>query len=101
MTGNDPTLFWLWLLVLLSALIVILLSQMAAVAETFHYDVLRALNNPSMLKEAQKYFGQQLLSHLNTLEWGFRVGGIVICPRLVSQIAFTLLIGIVTSASSA
>jgi len=100
LTGSDDTNRWLGSLVWGSALIIIMLAPMAAVAETFEYDVLRALNNPSMLKGAQKYLGQQLLPHLTTLEWGFRVGGIVINPRLVSQVAVTLIVGVVTTAGN-
>merc|ERR1712196_295393 len=43
---------------------------LARVAEVFEYDVLRALNTPLVVKHAQRHFGQQLLAHLHTLEWG-------------------------------
>jgi hypothetical protein len=91
---------WLARLVLASTIIVVLLAPLAAVSETFEYDVLKALNNPSILKGAQKYFGQQLLAHLNSLDWGFRVGGVVIGQRFLAQITTPLLIGILTAVSS-
>merc|ERR1711972_361110 len=53
----------------------------ASVAETFEHDVLRSLNNPVVVRNAQKHFGQQMLGHLHTLEWGFRVGGSVVNMR--------------------
>merc|ERR1712039_769635 len=58
---------------------------LAVVTETFEYDVLRALNNPFILNRAQKYIGQQLLSHLNGLQWGFRFCGTTITAKFVSK----------------
>jgi len=48
---------------LLSMLVtmVFLISPIAQVAETFEYDVLRALNKPLIVNRAQQYLGQQLL----------------------------------------
>jgi hypothetical protein len=63
-----------------------LIFPIAQVAETFEYDVLRALNKPSIVHHAQRYFGQQLLSHLHTLNWGFRVGGTMINASLVMRL---------------
>merc|ERR1712238_214277 len=59
---------------------------LAAVAETFEYDVLKWLNNVSVLRDAQKYIGQQTLPHLHALDWGFRFGGSVINSRTVSNV---------------
>merc|ERR1711879_247066 len=62
------------------------LSPLAFVAETFQYDVLRALNTPLILNRAQKFFGQQFLNHLHTLDWGLRFGGQVLNTRIVVSI---------------
>merc|ERR1712228_1121841 len=79
--------------------LILLSAPLAAVAETWEYDVLRALNNPSALHHAQRHFGEQLLDHLRTLDWGFRVGGTVINNRMVVQIATALIITSVTAVS--
>merc|ERR1711879_310579 len=79
----------------------VILFAMAFVAETFEYDVLRALNTPFLLKQAQMYFGQQLLPHLNILEWGFRFGGSVLSARNVTNIVTGLFVGLVASVSQA
>merc|ERR1712228_276107 len=92
---------WLGMLVICSALIVVLLAPMAAVAGTFEHDAVNVLNTPSTLKSAQKYFGQQLLSHFKELKFGFKIKGITLRPRLLSQISAALLIALLTSASSA
>merc|ERR1712217_427586 len=59
---------------------------LASVSETFEYDVLRWLNNVAVLHHAQKYIGNQILPHLQALEWGFRFGGSVINSRAMSNI---------------
>merc|ERR1712187_285650 len=76
-------------------------APVAAVAETFEYDVLRALNNPLVVNRAQRHFGQQLLSHLRTLDWGFRFGGTVINAKLVMNVVMALTITMVTTVSQA
>merc|ERR1711953_1458107 len=81
--------------------IFVLVFPVAAVAETFEYDVLRALNNPLVCNRAQRHFGQQLLAHLRTLDWGFRFGGTVINAKLVMNIGMALIISIVTTVSQA
>jgi hypothetical protein len=98
---NAESDMWSGGLMTASVLIVLVLAPMAQVSETFEDDVLRqALNNPTTLKGSQKHFGQQFLPHLKSLQWGFRVGGIVITQSLITQIAGTLLIGFVTIATS-
>merc|ERR1712060_147025 len=69
----------------------------ARVAETFEYDVLRALNRPEVVRSAQRHFGQQFLSHLKTLEWGFRAGGTVISMRIIAQFFMGLIITVSTA----
>merc|ERR1712008_173002 len=90
----------LWCLLLPSVLLVALLGlPMARVSETFEYDVLRALNTPIVLKHAQRHLGQQLLPHLRSLGWGFRVGGSVIGLRFamtILMLMITSMVGIVT-----
>ena len=66
--------------------IAVLGLPLANVAETFEHDIVRALNNPVVVQRAQKYFGQQLLAHLQTLKWGFHMGGPVINMRVFSQL---------------
>merc|ERR1711990_633838 len=81
--------------------IVILAAPIAAVSETFEYDVLRALNDPLVMNRAQRYFGQQMLTHVRTLDWGFRVGGTVINVRLIMNIVTAMAITLVTTLSQA
>jgi hypothetical protein len=90
---------WIMILVIASFFVLVLSAPLAAVAETFEYNVLEALNNPSVLKHAQQHFGQQLLPHLRTLNWGFRVGGMVINNKMVVQVATALVITSVTAVS--
>merc|ERR1712228_828459 len=90
---------WIMILVTTSLLVLVLSGPLAAVAETFEYDVLRALNNPSVIKHSQQHFGQQLLAHLRTLDWGFRFGGAVINNRMVVHVATALVITTVTAVS--
>ena len=90
---------WISILVVTSSLVLVLAAPLAAVAQTFEYDVFRALNNPSVLKHAQQHFGEQLLDHMRTLDWGFRVGGTVINNKMVSQVATALVITSVTAVS--
>merc|ERR1712194_358949 len=88
---------WLWMLMGYSALIVVLLAPMAAVAETFEYEVLKVLNSLSTWNASQKYFSIPLLSHVKSLDWGFRIGGIVIGQRVLSQVSVALLISLLVS----
>merc|ERR1711920_1172133 len=88
---------WIAILVLTSSLVLVLSAPLAAVAETFEYAVLRALNNPSVLHLAQQHFGEQLLDHLRALDWGFRVGGTVINNKMVAQVALAMVITSVTA----
>merc|ERR1712032_971133 len=53
LTGEGDRRSWLAMSVVMSTIIVVKLAPIASVAETFEYDVLQALNNPSMLKGAQ------------------------------------------------
>eukprot|EP00931_Biecheleriopsis_adriatica_P037071 TRINITY_DN21281_c0_g1_i1.p1 TRINITY_DN21281_c0_g1~~TRINITY_DN21281_c0_g1_i1.p1 ORF type:complete len:132 (+),score=18.88 TRINITY_DN21281_c0_g1_i1:23-397(+) len=69
----------------------------AQVAEVFDYDVLRSLNNPVVIKKAQRHFGQQLLPHLHTLEWGFRVGQTVINMKVVMNIIIAIMLTSITA----
>merc|ERR1712218_265159 len=67
------------------------------VAETFEVEVLRALNDPVLLKGSQQHFGQQLLAHLRTLDWGFRIGGAVFKTRPFMRVGAALLITSITA----
>merc|ERR1712007_302660 len=84
-----------------SGLIVAMGLPLAQVAEVFEYDVLHALNNPLVLRNARRHLGDQLLSHLHTLGWGFRAGQTVINLRLVMNVLAAMLITIITSVSQA
>lgn len=89
LSGNvDQSIVLLNVWLLLGSLLAIYGNAfpLASVAETFDYDVLRALNNPIVLHHAQKYFGQQFLAHLHTLHWGFRIGGVVINKDGVAKV---------------
>jgi hypothetical protein len=97
--STRSTYGWIMILVVASSFVLVLSAPLAAVAETFEYDVLKSLNNPSVLKHAQQHFGQQLLAHLRTLDWGFRVGGTVISNRMVVNVATVLVITSVTAVS--
>jgi len=88
-------------LILLVSLLLLCGAPVATVAEVFEYDVLHALNNPLVVKNAQRHFGQQLLSHLHTLGWGFRFGQTVIDLRIIVNIVAALLISVITSVSQA
>jgi len=77
------------------------LYPLAFVAETFEYDVLRYLNNPVLIQNAQRYFGQQMLSHLHTLQWGFRCGGTLITTRIVVNVGGACFLALATSVSQA
>merc|ERR1712039_484480 len=88
-------------LVFVATLIQSMGLPLAQVAEVFEYDVLHALNNPLVVKNAQQYFGQQLLSHLHTLGWGFRFGQTVINLRLIMNVLAALMVTIITSVSQA
>merc|ERR1719433_1177194 len=80
---------------------VVLANPLASVAETFEYDVLRTLNNSRIMNRAQLFFGQQLLPHLHTLDWGFRISGTVINTKLAGQIVVGLSVGIIGTVTSA
>merc|ERR1712060_893681 len=83
-----------FLTVLLFLCALCLTYPLALVAETVEYDVIRALNTPAILRQAQKHLGQQMLPHLTNLEWGFRFGGAVINTRIVMQVACALAVTI-------
>merc|ERR1712039_303596 len=70
---------------------------LALVSETFEYDVIRALNTPTILKRAQKHFGQQVLHHLTKLDWGFRFGGAVINTKIIVNILYALVLTFIAS----
>merc|ERR1712087_360349 len=74
---------------------------LASVSETFEYDVLRWLNNVSVLHHARKYIGDQTLPHLQALDWGFRFAGSVISSRTVGGIMFGMVTTIVASMGQA
>jgi len=103
MVGVKLSYPWLFVLslILSSSICSVILIALSFVAETFEYDVLRALNTPFLLKQAQMYFGQQLLPHLHVLEWGFRFGGSVLSARYVTNIVGGLFVGLVASISQA
>ena len=63
------------------------------------HDVIRALNNPSVLSGAQRHFGQQFIAHLLTLDWGFRFGGSVISVKMVVQIALAVMVTVTATAA--
>merc|ERR1711972_1034969 len=87
--GSKSTqdLVWATLALLLLAGISIAMGlPIATVAEVFEYDVLHALNNPSVVQMSQRYFGHQFLDHLHTLSWGFMFGQTVINLRLITNI---------------
>merc|ERR1712217_257588 len=87
--------------IILLALALSLATPLAATAETFDFDVLRALNNPLVMQKAQKHFGQQLLNHIILLEWGFRLGGTVITVKMVRDIITAMCLAMVTTVSQA
>jgi len=102
--GIDSFSEALWMLhVVVSVffILIVLTLTLARVSEVFEYDVLKALNTPIVMKHAQKHLGQQLLSHLHNLEWGFRVGGTIINMRLVSSVVMTALTSLVALISNA
>jgi hypothetical protein len=105
MSGKDQSMGSVILasafLVFTAGLIIAMGLPLAQVAEVFEYDVLHALNNPLVVQNAQRYFGQQLLSHLHTLGWGFRFGQTVINLRLVMNVLAALMVTIITSVSQA
>merc|ERR1712113_678631 len=72
-------------------------APLARVAETFEHQVFHALNNPSVLKNAQQHLGEQLLPHLHSLHWGFHLGQTVIDMRVVTSILVALAIATLTS----
>jgi len=93
---------WLTLTLVATLLNMVLLGfPMARVSEIFDYDVLKMLNKPLVLKHAQQHLGHQLLPHLHSLDWGFRVGGTVLIKRLVMTIAITALTSLVATVSQA
>jgi len=90
------------LFLLLCALLVFALSfPLAQVAETFEFDLLRPLNTPVILHNSQKYLGDQLMTHLRALAWGFRCGGSIINANRVAGMLSGLVLGIVAAVSQA
>merc|ERR1711920_1118392 len=85
------------LLIVLFFMAFCLTYPLALVAETIEYDVLRALNTPTILRQAQNHIGQQMLPHLINLEWGFRFGGCVINTKIVMHIACALAITLLST----
>lgn len=61
------------------------IRQLTAVAETHEYDVLRELNNPRTISQSRGLIGELLLTHLQSLGWGFRFGGSLIDNRMLSS----------------
>merc|ERR1712190_9448 len=84
-------------LIFLTTVIVSLAAPLARVAETFEYEVYRALNNPLVMRESQRHFGQQFLTHLRTLDWGFRFGGTVINVKIVMNVAIAMMVTVITT----
>lgn len=82
--------FVIFVMVVIGGSMCVQVRMLASVAETFEYDVLLVLNNPVVLRGAQRYIGQQMLPHLGHLNWGFRFCGSVINSRAVSAIALTM-----------
>merc|ERR1719198_1415924 len=72
--------------VVVSAIATCVGLPIAYVSEAFEYDVLRALNRPLIVHRAQAFFGQQLLPHLQLLQWGFRAGGSTITTKAVMNV---------------
>merc|ERR1712113_356461 len=71
---------------------------LAALAEVFEYDVVRALNKPNVLRGSRDYIGDQILTHCAFLEWGFRYSGKVISFQMVASVSvglFATMIGAV------
>merc|ERR1712151_372182 len=58
--------------------ICVLAFPLASVAETYEYDVLRILNNMGALSGARRHIGDQIIPHIQALDWGFRFAGAVI-----------------------
>lgn len=81
-------------LIALLAVVVFTLQPMAAVAEAFEHEVLRELNTPRVLHGAFPLLGNQLLPHIQLLDWGLRFGDRVINKQgvlaLSSGLALTL-----------
>ena len=73
------------------------LRPIAAVAETFEYEVMREINVPSVLHGALSLLGDQLLPHVLHLDWGFRFGGRVINKQ--SMLAVTTSLGLTAATS--
>merc|ERR1711920_1220118 len=88
-------------LIFLTVVIVSLAAPLARVAETFEYEVYRALNNPVVMRESQRHFGQQFLTHLRTLDWGFRFGGTVISVKIVMHITVAMVVTVFTTVGQA
>mmetsp|Transcript_42867 Transcript_42867/g.91933 ORF Transcript_42867/g.91933 Transcript_42867/m.91933 type:complete len:613 (-) Transcript_42867:630-2468(-) len=73
----------------------------AKVAEVHEYDLLRTLNKPQILFRAMPLFGQQMLPHLHTLEWGFKIGQTIINMRLVVNVLGAVAITCITTIGAA
>jgi len=74
---------------------------LAKVAEVYEYDLLRTLNKPIVLHKAMPLLGQQMLPHLHTLEWGFKIGQTIINMRLVVNILGAIALTSVTTVGAA
>merc|ERR1712062_351601 len=91
--GNSPAEFVLLLLLLLivffgAAAIALPLSS---VAESFEYDMRRSLNNPLLLNRSRRFIGDQMLTYLGSLDWGFRFGGNTINARMTTGVLVAML----------
>eukprot|EP00929_Paragymnodinium_shiwhaense_P103774 TRINITY_DN6752_c0_g2_i1.p1 TRINITY_DN6752_c0_g2~~TRINITY_DN6752_c0_g2_i1.p1 ORF type:complete len:626 (-),score=76.78 TRINITY_DN6752_c0_g2_i1:337-2214(-) len=73
------------------------LLPFAQVAEAYEHDVFRRLNLTEYCNKSQAYFGQQFLTHLRSLDWGFRVGGVTINMHFFSRLVSAAGLGVVTT----
>merc|ERR1712032_317957 len=93
--GYDDMKGMIWLAsasALLSFVVGFLLYQLAILAETFDYDVVRTLNTPRVLQHAKRHFGDLFLVHVESLQWGFRSCGKVITMSFATNIAAALML---------
>merc|ERR1711920_1216962 len=61
-------------------------APLASVARAYEYDLLHALNTPEVLARADQHLGENMLPHLQALEWGFRFGQTVINMKVITSI---------------
>mmetsp|Transcript_89983 Transcript_89983/g.237416 ORF Transcript_89983/g.237416 Transcript_89983/m.237416 type:complete len:117 (-) Transcript_89983:421-771(-) len=83
---------------------IVMISQFfpfAAVAEVYEYDLLRTLNKPQVLHKVMKHLGQQMLPHLHTLDWGFKIGQTMINMKLVINLIMGMSLALITTVGSA